>query len=150
MRYRKPARLLSALLTLTLLLAMVPQLSPTARAAGSFQDVPADAYYAEPVYWALECNVTNGTDAAHFSPDRTCTRAQVVTFLWRALGCPEPWSGYNPFADVKDDQYYTKAILWAVENAITKGTSFDKFSPNSTCTRGQIVTFLYRALADDP
>ena len=146
MRYRKPARLLSALLALTLLLAMVPQLSLTARAAGSFQDVPADAYYAEPVYWALECNVTNGTDAAHFSPDRTCTRAQVVTFLWRALGCPEPWSGYNPFADVKENQYYYKAVLWAVERGVTTGTSANRFSPDSGCTRGQVVTFLWRSL----
>ena len=113
-----------------------------------FADVKPDAYYYKAVLWALQNSITNGVDSTHFGPDRGCTRGQVVTFQWRSAGMPEPASGTNPFIDVKSDAYYHKAVLWAVEQGITKGTSADKFSPDSTCTRGQIVTFLYRDLAE--
>ena len=111
-----------------------------------FVDVLEGAYYYDPVLWAVnrEPQITNGTDPTHFSPDKTCTRAQVVTFLWRAMGCPEPTLTLNPFADVKPDQYYYKAVLWAVQNSITNGTSSNTFSPDKGCTRAQVVTFLWR------
>ena len=109
-----------------------------------FQDVPDDAYYFEAVNWAVANNVTNGTSETTFSPDVGCTRAQVVTFLWRAAGQPEPTEGTNPFTDVKEGTYYYKAVLWAVEKGITNGTSETTFDPDETCTRGQIVTFLWR------
>ena len=111
----------------------------------SFTDVPADAYYTEPVNWAVEYGITNGTSPTTFSPDSTCTRGQIVTFLWRASGCPAPTSTENPFRDVAPDAYYYQAVLWAVENGVTNGTSPTTFSPNSTCTRAQVVTFLWRA-----
>ena len=109
-----------------------------------FQDVPSDAYYFEAVNWAVANNVTNGTSETTFSPDVGCTRAQVVTFLWRAAGQPEPTEGTNPFTDVKEGTYYYKAVLWAVEKGITNGTSETTFDPDDTCTRAQIVTFLWR------
>ena len=109
-----------------------------------FQDVPDDAYYFEAVNWAVANNVTNGTSETTFSPNVGCTRAQVVTFLWRAAGQPEPTEGTNPFTDVKEGTYYYKAVLWAVEKGITNGTSETTFDPDETCTRGQIVTFLWR------
>ena len=109
-----------------------------------FQDVPSDAYYFEAVNWAVANNVTNGTSETTFSPNVGCTRAQVVTFLWRAAGQPEPTEGTNPFTDVKEGTYYYKAVLWAVEKGITNGTSETTFDPDETCTRGQIVTFLWR------
>ncbi|MBR4132137.1 MAG: S-layer homology domain-containing protein, partial [Oscillospiraceae bacterium] len=111
-----------------------------------FTDVDPDAYYAEPVNWAVEYGITNGTSSTTFSPDSTCTRGQIVTFLWRASGCPAPESGTNPFTDVAPDAYYAQAVAWAVEQGITNGTSPTTFSPNSTCTRAQVVTFLYRAM----
>ena len=111
----------------------------------SFEDVPDDAYYAEPVNWAVANGVTQGISATKFGPDNGCTRGQVVTFLWRSAGSPEPKSAKNPFADVNEGDYYYKAVLWAVENGITAGTGKTTFSPGSTCTRGQIVTFLWRA-----
>ena len=110
-----------------------------------FTDVPADAYYAAAVKWALENGVTTGTSKTTFSPEATCTRGQVVTFLWRAKGCPEPKSTKNPFTDVTEKDYFYKAVLWAVENGITTGMSTTTFGPNSTCTSGQVVTFLWRA-----
>ncbi len=109
-----------------------------------FQDVPDDAYYFEAVNWAVANNVTNGTSETTFSPNVGCTRAQVVTFLWRAAGQPEPTEGTNPFTDVKEGTYYYKAVLWAVEKGITNGTSETTFDPDETCTRAQIVTFLWR------
>ena len=109
-----------------------------------FQDVPSNAYYSEAVNWAVANNVTNGTSETTFSPDVGCTRAQVVTFLWRAAGQPEPTEGTNPFTDVKEGTYYYKAVLWAVEKGITNGTSETTFDPDETCTRAQIVTFLWR------
>ena len=105
---------------------------------------PLHIYYYEPVMWAVEQGITTGTTAETFSPNASCTRSQVVTFLWRAAGCPEPKGTENPFKDVDPEAYYYDAVLWAVAQGITTGTSADKFSPNNTCTRGQIVTFLYR------
>ena len=111
-----------------------------------FDDVKDNTqFYYEPVYWAVEQKITKGTGDKLFSPNESCTRAQVVTFLWRAAGEPEPAETVNPFQDVKADAYYYNAVLWAVEKGITKGTSADAFSPEATCTRAQIVTFLYRA-----
>ena len=112
-------------------------------AENPFTDVEAGKYYTDAVLWAVENEITTGTDAATFSPGSGCTRAQVVTFLWRAAGKPAPASETNPFTDVTGGYYYT-AVLWAVENRITSGTSATRFSPNATCTRAQIVTFLYR------
>ena len=110
-----------------------------------FADVATDAYYYGAVKWAVEKGVTNGVSETLFGPDQACTRAQIVTFLWRAAGSPEPKSG-SSFADVAADAYYAKAVAWAVENGITKGTSETTFHPDETCTRAQGVTFLYRAL----
>ena len=110
-----------------------------------FTDVPSGSYYEEAVRWAAENGVTAGTDSAHFSPDSICTRAQAVTFLWRAAGSPAPKSSAMPFTDVAADSYCYNAVLWAVENGITKGTSDAAFSPDKTCTRAQIVTFLWRS-----
>ena len=112
-----------------------------------FTDVKPNAYYYKAVLWAVENGITNGVSPTAFGPDRGCTRGQVVTFQWRAKGQPAPAGRENPFTDVKSDAYYCSAVAWAVENAITKGTSADRFSPDSTCTRAQIVTFLYRDLA---
>ena len=112
---------------------------------GVFVDVPEGSYYEEAVNWAVEKGITTGTDATHFSPDGICTRAQAVTFLWRAAGSPTAKSAVMPFADVKAGSYYYDAVLWAVENGITKGTSDTMFSPDATCSRAQIVTFLWRA-----
>ena len=109
-----------------------------------FVDVKVGDYFYDAVLWAAEKGITSGTDATHFSPNAACTRAQIVTFLWRAAGSPEPKST-GSFADVPADSYYTKAVAWAVENGITGGTGDGKFSPNATCTREQAVAFLYRA-----
>ncbi|MBR6290188.1 MAG: S-layer homology domain-containing protein, partial [Clostridia bacterium] len=111
----------------------------------SFTDVPSGAFFSSPVEWAVENGITTGTSAVTFSPAEGCTRGQVVTFLWRAAGCPEPAGSNNPFRDVAEGDYFYTAGLWAVENEITKGTSATEFSPGDTCTRGQIVTFLWRA-----
>ena len=110
-----------------------------------FVDVPADAYYYDAVLWAAEKGITGGVDATHFAPNATCTRAQAVTFLWRAAGSPAPKSSEMPFTDVAPGSYYETAVLWAVENGITKGTSDTTFTPNAKCTRAQIVTFLWRS-----
>lgn len=110
-----------------------------------FADVPASAYYADAVKWAVDNGITAGTDKTHFSPNASCTRAQAVTFLWRAAGEPEPQNTNMKFNDVKAGSYYEKAVQWAVENGVTAGTGETTFSPNATCTRAQIVTFLYRA-----
>ena len=110
-----------------------------------FADVATDAYYYDAVKWAVNKGITNGVSETLFGPDQACTRAQIVTFLWRAAGSPEPKSG-SSFADVAVDAYYAKAVAWAVENGITKGTSETTFHPDETCTRAQGVTFLYRAL----
>lgn len=109
-----------------------------------FTDIPSGAYYENAVIWAADKGITGGTSATTFSPNGICTRAQAVTFLWRAAGSPATKS-MNSFADVPADAYYAKAVAWAVENGITSGTGGGKFSPDATCTRAQIVTFLYRA-----
>ena len=110
----------------------------------SFVDVPEDAWYSAAVRWAVERGVAAGTDETHFSPDAACTRAQAVTFLWRAAGSPEPTQTETPFTDVAAGSYYEKAVSWAVENGIVKGTSETTFSPDKTVTRAQAVAFLYR------
>jgi len=112
-----------------------------------FTDVKADAYYYKAVLWAVENGITTGLSATTFGPNATCTRGQVATFLWRSQGEPAPASTNNPFSDVKTSDYYFKAVLWAVENNVTQGVGSGKFAPNASCTRGQIVTFLYRAIA---
>ena len=113
----------------------------------SFKDVDEKAYYAAAVEWAVAKNITKGTAADTFAPNDTCTRGQIVTFLWRAAGEPTPSGTKNPFTDVKQGDYWYNAVLWAVEADVTKGTSATTFAPNDTCTRGQIVTFLYRDIA---
>ena len=112
---------------------------------GVFVDVATGSYYEDAVDWAVENGITQGTDDTHFSPDGICTRAQAVTFLWRAAGSPKPETRTMPFADVPVGSYYYDAVLWAVENGIAKGTSDTTFSPNMTCTRAQIVAFLWRS-----
>ena len=112
---------------------------------GVFVDVATGSYYEDAVDWAVENGITKGTDDTHFSPDGICTRAQAVTFLWRAAGSPKPEPCAMPFTDVPVGSYYYDAVLWAVENGITKGTSDTTFSPNMTCTRAQIVAFLWRS-----
>ena len=115
-----------------------------------FGDVADDAYYAGAVSWAVNNGITNGTGGNLFSPDLSCIRAQVVTFLWRAQGCPEPESLISPFRDVQDPSaYYYKAVLWAVEQGITTGTGGGLFSPEAECTRAQVVTFLWRASGEE-
>ena len=114
-------------------------------ATGKFDDVPAGSYYEDAVIWAAKEGITDGTDTNLFSPGDICTRAQAVTFLWRAAGSPAPKTGTMPFADVPKNSYYHDAVLWAVENGITNGTGETTFSPEATCTRAQIVTFLWRA-----
>lgn len=111
-----------------------------------FTDVAAGAWYYKAVLWASETRVTAGTSATTFSPNATCTRGQIVTFLWRFEKQPEATASNNPFTDVQAGAYYEKAVLWAAEVGVTAGTSATKFSPNATCTRAQIVTFLYRAV----
>ena len=117
----------------------------TAKSDMSFTDVADKAYYRDAVAWAVENGITKGTTATTFSPNATCTRAQAVTFLWRAAGSPEPKTSTMPFTDVNAGSYYYDAVLWAVENGITKGTSDTTFSPNMTCSRAQIVAFLWRS-----
>lgn len=111
----------------------------------NFRDVNQSDYYYDAVQWAVEKGITEGTSATTFSPDASCTRAQMVTFLWRAAGSPAPKSTVNPFTDVSASDYYYNAVLWAVENGITTGVSADRFAPGATVSRAQTVTFLYRA-----
>ena len=110
-----------------------------------FADVAEGTYYYDAVLWALENDITKGVTATRFQPDAACTRGQVVTFLWRAKGCPEPRTQVNPFRDVSENSTFYKAILWAYENGITTGVSAASFNPNGTCTSGHVVTFLWRA-----
>nr|WP_241426813.1 S-layer homology domain-containing protein [Dysosmobacter acutus] len=110
-----------------------------------FKDVPVDAYYYEAVKWAAEKGITGGIGNGLFAPNQPCTRAQIVTFLWRAAGSPAPKNTGIAFGDVKPGSFYEQAVAWAVENGITGGTGDGKFSPDATCTRAQSVTFLYRA-----
>ena len=130
----------SAACTVTVSKPLVPEVPGT-----SFTDVPAGAYYEEAVGWAVEKGITKGTSDSTFTPDGVCTRAQAVTFLWRAAGSPAAKASALPFTDVKAGSYYDDAVRWAVENGVTVGTSATTFSPNATCSRAQIVTFLWRA-----
>jgi len=113
-----------------------------------FADVATDSFYYKPVKWAVGSKITGGTSATTFSPNDNCTRAQVVTFLWRSAGQPKASGEDNPFTDVSADSYYYDAVLWAVENGITGGTSATTFSPDAGCTRAQVVTFLYRFIKE--
>ena len=110
-----------------------------------FRDVSTDAYYYEAVKWAQKKGITGGIGNGLFGPNDPCTRAQIVTFLWRAAGSPEPKNA-SSFSDVPASAYYARSVAWAVENGITTGTGNGRFSPDATCTRAQSVTFLYRAL----
>ena len=121
--------------------------SPAPKAASSFTDVPADAWYADAVAWAVEQGITKGLTDTTFGPDVTCTRAQGVTFLWRLEKAPASDAASNAFSDVADGAWYADAVAWAVAHGVTDGTSRTTFSPDGTCTRAQIVTFLWRALA---
>lgn len=123
--------------------AMFKASAPTGK--NPFTDVPAGSYYEDAVIWAVDKGITTGTSATTFNPNGICTRAQAVTFLWRAAGSPAAKSAVMPFTDVKAGSYYYDAVLWAVEQGITKGTSDTMFSPDATCTRAQIVTFLWRS-----
>ena len=116
-----------------------------AKSENPFTDVPSGAYYEDAVAWAVKNGITGGTSATTFDPNGFCTRAQAVTFLWRAAGSPAPKSTAMPFTDVPAGSYYYDAVLWAIENDVTKGTSDTAFSPNANCSRGQIVTFLWRS-----
>ena len=111
----------------------------------AFTDVQEDAFYEDPVIWAVEKGITNGISATEFGAGNICNRAQVVTFLWRAAGQPEPTSMENPFTDVASGSFYEKAVLWAVEKGVTNGTSATTFGPNDPCNRAAVVTFLWRA-----
>ena len=111
----------------------------------TFTDVPAKAWYYKPVHWAVEQGITSGVSANEFGANNVCTRYQVVFFLWKAAGSPEPTAANNPFTDVKPSHFFYKAVLWAVENGITSGTSATTFSPTASCNRAQVVTFLYAA-----
>ena len=112
----------------------------------SFVDVPANAYFTDAVKWAVDKGVTNGLSDTMFGPYASCTRAQIVTFLWRAAGSPEPKATTSAMTDLNPNAYYYKAVLWAIENGITNGMTETTFAPDATCTRGQSVTFLHRAL----
>ena len=113
-----------------------------------FVDVDEDDYFYDAVLWAVNEGVTTGVDETHFGPNKACTRGQVVTFLWRAAGEPDPSSSYTKFTDIKKSDYYYKAVLWAVEEGITTGMTETTFAPDTACTRAQVVTFLYRAAGE--
>lgn len=130
---------------LLLAVVLLVGILPVTASAAEFSDVSSSAYYYDAVHWAVEHGVTNGTGGSKFSPNDVCTRAQVVTFLWRANGEPEPSNSTNHFRDVKTGAYYDTAVTWAVEQGITAGTSSTEFSPNQGCTRAQVATFLWRS-----
>ncbi|MBQ2597583.1 MAG: S-layer homology domain-containing protein, partial [Oscillospiraceae bacterium] len=113
-----------------------------------FKDVRQGTWYYKAVLWAVEDGITAGSSATTFSPNNDCSRAQVVTFLWRMAGCEEPTLAENPFTDVAEGRWYAKAVLWAFEHGITAGTSATTFSPTSACTRAQCMTFLFRQFAE--
>lgn len=113
-----------------------------------FTDVSESDYYCDAVRWAAAKGVTGGTSATTFAPNTTCTRAQTVTFLWRAAGSPEPTATANPLTDVPEDAYYYKAVLWAVGEGITAGTSATTFAPDATVSRAQVAAFLWRAAGE--
>ena len=114
-----------------------------------FTDVPDGKYYTKAALWAAEKGITCGTSATTFTPNRICTRAEVVTFLYRFAGSPEVGDVENPFTDVPEGKFYTKPVLWAVEQKVTAGTSKTTFSPKKDCTRGEVVTLLYRYMGEE-
>ena len=116
-------------------------------AVNPFTDVSKSAYYYKAVLWAVENGITTGKNATTFDPTGECTRAHVVTFLWRADGSPNPTSTTNPFKDVPAGKYYAKAVLWALENGVTTGKTPTTFNPDGECTSAHVVTFLYRDMA---
>ena len=150
---KKWKRMITLLLCLGLLLTAGPWGAVQARAeerpVNPFADVKETDYFYVPVQWAVKQGITGGTSADRFSPRKDCTRAQAVSFLWAAAGRPEPRSGANPFADVKEKDYYYKAVLWAYETGITKGITESAFGPRKSCTRAQAVSFLW-VCADRP
>ena len=129
--------------SLILSASMLASLLPVSALAAGFTDVPQGTYYGDAVDWAVANGITSGTSGMEFSPDKTCTRAQAVTFLWRANGQPDA-AGNTPFADVSTSSYYNEAVQWAVANGVTSGTSATTFEPDAPVTRAQVVTFLYR------
>ena len=120
--------------------------APEPEDADSFTDVPKDSYYAKAAAWAVENGIASGVSATEFAPDAICTRAQIVTFLWRAEKAPAV-DAESAFTDVESDAYYADAVQWALKNGVTNGTSASAFNPDASCTRAQIVTFLWRTLA---
>ena len=120
----------------------------TDKIVNPFVDVKEKDYFFSAGMWAAERGITSGTDETHFSPHMNCSRAQVVTFLWRAAGKPASESEECPFTDVPEDAYYRMAVIWAVEQGITSGVGEEKFAPNAVCTRGQVVAFLYRSAGE--
>ena len=140
-------RMIPLILILAVLLLAMPA---TAAAVGNFTDVSDSDYYARAVAWALAWGVTNGTSDTTFSPELTCTRAQVTAFLWHALERPEPEEAPElPFTDVPTGIYYYKAVRWAYACGVVAGSSETSFSPNAPCTRAQIVTILWRAFGSE-
>ena len=117
--------------------------SPAPKGSNPFSDVKSNAYYLKAVIWAEETGITTGTGQGKFSPEATVTRGQTVTFLYRLAGEPQVGAD-NPFHDIEAGKYYTKGVLWAVQNGVTNGVTKTQFKPEDPCTRGQIVTFLYR------
>lgn len=117
--------------------------------AVTFKDIKEGSFYYDSVYWAVRKDITQGIGDSLFNPEGTCTRAQVVTFLWRAAGEPKPETTKNPFVDVEEGAYYYDAVLWAYENGITLGLDGEHFDPEGACTRAQVVTFLWR-VAEKP
>ena len=143
MKHRWSKRIFAMLLAIILSASC---LSGVVGAVGNpFVDVESGTFYYDAVLWAVENGITKGMSDTTFAPQQTCTRAQIVTFLWRAMGEPAPAAEDNPFTDVDPAGFYYKALLWAVENDITKGVSSTAFAPNQVVTRGQVVTFLWRA-----
>ena len=129
--------------SLILCLGVCLSLMTTTAFAAGFSDVKSTAYYAKPVAWAVSQNITGGTTATTFSPDNTCTRAHIITFLWRAAGSPEPWLDYNPFSDVAEDAYYYKAAVWAMTSGILP-ISGAYFEPATPCTRLAALEYIWR------
>ena len=139
-------------LALALVVAILSVPAPSASASITWHDKPSpftdvypEDYFYDGVMWAYYTGVSTGTSSATFSPADSCTRGQVVTFLWRAMGKPEPETKKNPFEDVYPTDYFYKPVLWAVEQGITSGTSTTKFSPSTICNNAHIITFLWRA-----
>ena len=123
--------------------AAASTVKPAAAAKSTFTDVPANAYYAEAVEWAVKKGITSGTTETTFTPDNPCTRGHAATFLWRAQGSPAPKTTKNPFTDVSEGAFY-QAILWAAETGVIPGTTDSTFAPGEACTRGQVLTYILR------